>query len=224
MQGQQQAALEASQGTGRWSSLISVHIKTCLFPNKKLLLLTASSTGSQRRERQVACFLLPPSVITRIARSGLPWQWAWHSVPWLARPVSGATMASVLNTSFCWGREADPQRADLLSKKVLFLHSNFSDCKTAHTERDHTTQADFHHFIRWKLRRRGSRESPCSAGPPREPRKRRWSEARCVAGVCYSCEVVGSQKAERDLGSLPQRCTECGDGRCDRESRARACT
>lgn len=191
---------------------VSIHIKMCLFPNKKLLLLTASSTGSQRREGQVACFLLPPSVITRIARSGLPWQWVWHSVPWLAHPVSRATVASVSNTSFCWGREADPRRADLLSKKVLFLHSYFSDCKTAHTERDHTAQADFHHFIRWKLRQRGSRESPCSAGLPPEPGKRRWSETRGVAGVCYSCEVVGSWEAERELGSLPRRWAECGDG------------
>lgn len=37
-------------------------------PSKRLPLLTASSTGSRRRERRVARFLLPPSVIARIAR------------------------------------------------------------------------------------------------------------------------------------------------------------
>ena len=88
VQGQQQAALEAARGTGRWSSLISIHIRMCLFPKKKLLLPTASSTGFQRRERQGACFLLPPSVITKFARTGLPWQWVWRSVPWFACPLS----------------------------------------------------------------------------------------------------------------------------------------
>lgn len=64
------AAAGSAGGSARdWQMESSASVsKPCFSPSKEPLLLTTSSTGSQRRERRVACFLLPPSVITRMAR------------------------------------------------------------------------------------------------------------------------------------------------------------